>query len=127
MADTNSFKASFKDSYGLIQQIDGLLNSATLYYIANNLPMAWRTLKAIQSRIIQLCSPEEVIELNKVATISGNYIQASRFQNNDLNKKIEIENKALLNYEIYNELLMRKLHDSHLLLQSKKDASKMNF
>lgn len=122
MAD-NNFKASFNDSLGLIQQIDGLLNSATRYYIDNELSMAWRTLKAIQSRIIQLCSTEEVLELNKVAEQSGSYIQASKFEI----RNIDTINKALYYYEKYNELIMRKLHDSHLLLQSKKDASKMNF
>lgn len=126
MADNNNFIASFNDSLGLIQQIDSLLVAATNYYIANDMTMAWRNLKAIQGRIIQLCSEEEVKELNRAADISGKYIEAKKYLHGQ-DKFIGILNMAVKYYEIYNELLMRKLHSSHLLLQSKKDATKMNF
>ena len=126
MADNNHFAASFNDSLGLIQQIDSLLCSATTNYINSNLTMAWRNIRAIQARIIQLCSDDEVKELNKAADISGKYIAAIKYMK-DNNKYINIVTLAERYYENYNELIMKKLHSSHLLLQAKKDATRMNF
>lgn len=125
--DYEGFHSSFNNSLGLIQQIDGLLNSATTYYINGDLSLAWRNLRAIQGRIIQLCNIEEVIELDKAAELAGKYIGVSKQLKQNENGNSKVENIALKLYERYNELIMRKLHDSKLLLQAKKDSSKMNF
>ena len=129
MTDNNyeGFHSSFNNSLGLIQQIDGLLNQATTHYISGSLSSAWRCLRAIQGRVIQLCSPEEIKVLDGAAEKAGSYIEASKQFRNSESPNRQVDMTALKLYEKYNEMIMRKLHDSKLLLQAKKDASRMNF
>ena len=120
--EEGSFKSTFNVALGLVQQIDEMLRAANREYIQGQIHEAWKRMKAIQMRIIQLIETDEKTkaELQELANKSGSVSKKAIF---DV-KYIDLASKF---YEQYNNKLMCILHEKDLLLQGKKDGSVMNF
>jgi ribosomal protein S25 len=105
------FKSASNIAEGLSGQIDQLLRDASFHYIDGNLTEAWKRLKAICQRIIQLITVEEEKALTDLCNISWVAIY-----------KLTNRANASYQYDRLNSKVMRILQEKGLLLQTKRDA-----
>ena len=117
--DYSEFKSSWNMADGLTEQINTLLMAANDCYIRGKLHEAWKRLKAVQQRIVQLI-PEE--EEQKLIMLSNDVCALT------LSDK-EPKRRALASkmYDKLNGKIMRILQEKGLLLQGKKDSTRIRF
>lgn len=115
----DEFKSSWNMAGGLSEQINTLLTSANDNYIKGNLHEAWKRMKAVYLRIIQLLSEEQETDITNLS----NQVCALTLVDNDP-KKRALASKL---YDKLNGKIMKVLQDKGLLLQGQKDATRMKF
>ena len=117
--DYNEFKSSWNMADGLTEQINNLLVAANDCYIRGKLHEAWKRLKAVQQRIVQLIPEEEEQKLIRLS----NDVCALTLSDKDP-KRRELASKV---YDKLNGKIMRILQEKDLLHQGKKDSTTMKF
>ncbi len=101
-------------SYGLVSEIQNLLNNANRYYLNGNIAKAFWCLKATKFRFIQSLEKEERKDL---VTYELDFYK---------NQKEGKRNRMAYLYEQYNEQIMDLLESYGYLIPKKKDSKRIS-
>lgn len=121
-------QVSWNLSEALIQQLGGLLQQASVYYVDRRYPRCFDCLKAIKLRVIQSLSEEErnnFITKEEDIMLRNNLDSNEKLIQKEYPKWLDNRKKLVMAIDSYNTLLMDTLQKYGYLIKKQEDVKRM--